>query len=341
VFSSLFVDAISRSRSGAGRAEIEVPPTDKFTPEEAAAVKVHTENQREGGDLARLLSDQGRIGRFVIRERLGGGGMGDVYSAYDTELTRMVAIKVLGRKYASDSLSKRRFLREAQMASLLNHPNSATIYEIGELSGVPYIVMEFVEGDTLSERLAAGGPFPIDQIVAIGSQVASALEEAHDKGVVHRDIKSSNIILTSRGSVKILDFGLAKPTPIGEKMRQKASDITEPGVLIGTITYMSPEQASGNGEVTHLSDIFSLGVVLYEMTTGKLPFDDDTYFKIISKITNDVPVRVAELRPDAPPALAAVIERAMQKCPADRYPSAKALERDLRDMIAKAPEGQT
>jgi predicted Ser/Thr protein kinase len=327
VFSSLFVDAISRPRSGAGKAPVDVPPTDKFDP---SVDGVLAAAKPPSGDLARLLADQGRIGRFVVRERLGGGGMGDVYSAYDTELTRTVAIKVLGMKYASDAISKRRFLREAQMASILNHANIATIYEIGELSGVPYIVMEYVEGDTLIERLADRGPFAIADVVDIGVQIASALEEAHEKGVIHRDIKSSNIILTPRGAVKILDFGLAKPSPLAEKMRQDVSDITEPGVLIGTITYMSPEQASGKGEVTHLSDIFSLGVVLYEMTTGALPFDAETYFQIINKIANDTPRPVADLRPDAPASLVAVIARAMAKSPGDRYPSAKALERDLR-----------
>jgi AAA+ ATPase superfamily predicted ATPase/predicted Ser/Thr protein kinase len=332
VFSSLFVDAISRPRSGMGK-EADIPPTDKFSPGEAPPPA-----RPSTGDLARILADEGRIGRFVIRERLGGGGMGDVYSAYDTELTRMVAIKVLGMKYAADAISKRRFLREAQMASILNHPNIATIYEIGEISSVPFIVMEYVEGVTLTDRLAERGPFPIDEIVAIGRQVASALDEAHEKGVVHRDIKSSNIILTSRGAVKILDFGLAKPSPVAEKMRQQVSDITEPGVLIGTITYMSPEQASGKGDVTHLSDIFSLGVVLYELTTGTLPFDAETYFQIIGKITAETPRPVTERRPDAPAGLAEIVERAMAKTPGSRYPSARALERDLGRLDAISKE---
>ena len=330
VFSSLFVDAISRPRPGAAKAEIDIPPTDKFDPSGTPALAPAP------SDMARLLADEGRIGRFVIRERLGGGGMGDVYSAYDTELTRVVAIKVLSRKYASDPMSKRRFLREAQMASILNHPNIATIYEIGELSGVPYIVMEYVEGETLTERLARKGAFSVSEIVAIGRQVASALEEAHEKGVVHRDIKSSNIILTARGNVKILDFGLAKPSALAEKMREQVSDITEPGVLIGTITYMSPEQASGKGEVTHLSDIFSLGVVLYEMTTGHLPFDGETFFQIINKSTHEAPRPVAELAPDAPEALVWIIERAMAKDPGDRFPSARTVERELKLMAISA-----
>lgn len=325
VFSTAFVDAISRALPEAG-SERAVPPTEKFDPGDARRPS------DSGGDIAQLLADQGRIGRFVIRERLGGGGMGDVYSAVDSELTRSVAIKVLGMRYAADPVSKRRFLREAQMASILNHPNIATIYEIGEMSGIPYIVMEFVEGETLTELLAARGPLPIATVIDVGCQTASALEEAHEKGVVHRDIKSANIIFTSRGSVKILDFGLAKPIPLAEKMRENVADITEPGVLIGTITYMSPEQASGKGEVTHLSDVFSLGVVLYEMTTGVLPFDADTYFQIISKITNETPKPVRELRPDAPAGLVSVIERAMAKDPGMRFPSARALERELKHL---------
>jgi serine/threonine-protein kinase len=322
VFSSLFVDAIARQRP-AFAPEAELPPTDKFDP------SGKRDPQARAAELGPLLADEGRIGRFELRERLGGGGMGDVYRAYDTELTRTVAIKVLASRYVADPLSKRRFLREAQMASILNHPNIATIYEIGELSGVPFIVMEYVEGATLAERLAERGPFPIAEVISVGRQIASALEEAHEKGVMHRDIKLGNVIQTARGGVKILDFGLAKPSPLAEKMRQEVSDLTEPGVLIGTITYMSPEQASGEGEVTHLSDIFSLGVVLYEMTTGRLPFDGETYFKIIEKIAREAPRPVRASRPDSPPALVAVIERAMAKRPADRYQSGRELEEDL------------
>lgn len=321
-FSSAFVDAIARALPETVK-DVVIPPTEKFNPSDPR------DRMIPGGDIAQLLADQGRIGRFVIRERLGGGGMGDVYSAVDSELTRTVAVKVLGMRYAADPMSKRRFLREAQMASILNHPNIATIYEIGELSGIPYIVMEYVEGRTLTEVLATTGRLPISTVVDVGRQMASALEEAHEKGVVHRDIKSSNIILTSKGSVKILDFGLAKPLPLAAKMREEVSDITEPGVLIGTITYMSPEQASGTGEVTHLSDIFSLGVVLYEMTTGQLPFDAETYFQIISKITGSVATPMRDLRSDVPSSLTAIVDRMMAKDPGMRFVSARALEREL------------
>lgn len=325
VFSSLFVDAISRRTVAVS--DVELPPTDKFDPSSPI------QPVQRAGEVGPLLFDNGRVGRFEVRERLGGGGMGDVYRGYDTELTRTVAIKVLGAKYASDPMSKRRFLREAQMASILSHPNIATIYEIGEVSGVPYIVMEYVEGTTLAERLQRDGRLAIREIIEIGCQLASALEEAHEKGVVHRDIKSGNIIQTARGGIKILDFGLAKPSPLASKMREKVADLTEPGVLIGTITYMSPEQASGEGEVTHLSDVFSLGIVLYELTTGRLPFDGETYFQIIEKITRQAPPAVSDLRPEAPLLLVRVIERAMAKRPEDRYQAARELERDLRAAI--------
>jgi len=321
----VFVDAISRRSVSVS--DVELPPTDKYDAEG------HPLPPGRASEAPPLALEGGRLGRFEVLERLGGGGMGDVYRAYDTDLTRTVAIKVLGARYTSDPMSKRRFLREAQLASILNHPNIATIYEIGELGGAPYIVMEYVEGTTLAERLQRGGALQIRDVVEIGSQVASALEEAHEKGVVHRDIKSGNIIQTPKGGVKILDFGLAKPSPLASKMREDVADLTEPGVLIGTITYMSPEQASGEGEVTHLSDIFSLGIVLYELTTGRLPFDGETYFKIIEKITRQPPQAVAALRPDAPPALVRVVERALAKRPEDRYESAGALQRDLRAAV--------
>src|SRR5262249_34307502 len=211
-----------------------------------------------------LIEPAGHIGRFQIRRSLGAGGMGEIFESYDTDLQRTVAIKVLASKHIEDESMKQRFLREAQMASQLNHPNIATIHEIGEATGNPYIVMEYVEGQTVAERLG-DGPLPLRDVIEIGIQSAEALAEAHECGVVHRDIKSSNIMITARGKAKVLDFGLAKPLPVLN--RRSKSRLTESGVLLGTVSYMSPEQATAQADVTHLTDIFSLGVVLYEMTT--------------------------------------------------------------------------
>jgi serine/threonine protein kinase len=227
---------------------------------------------------------------------------------------------------------KQRFLREARMASQLNHPNIATIYEIGEAAGNPYIVMEYVEGETLSDRLG-NGPLELKEIVEIGQQAADALTEAHDRGVVHRDIKSANIMITARGKVKVLDFGLAKPLRVVN--RASKIRLTESGVLLGTVSYMSPEQATGRGEVTHLSDIFSLGVVLYEVTTGRLPFDGESYFQTIGAISRRAHSPVKRLRGDAPDALISVIDRLLKKSPAERYQSAAAVAQDLKAIITQ------
>jgi serine/threonine-protein kinase len=221
------------------------------------------------------------------------------------------------------------------MASQLNHPNIATIHEIGEASGNPYIVMEYVEGQTLSERLEVG-PLTMSEIIDIGVQSAEALAEAHERGVVHRDIKSSNIMLTPRGKVKVLDFGLAKPLPVLNRVPSKAR-LTESGVLLGTVSYMSPEQATGSGEVTHVADIFSLGVVLYEMTTGRLPFEGETYFQTIEAIKKRAPSPIKKNRKDAPDALVACIEHMLRKDPAERYQLASEIARDLLALSKNHP----
>jgi serine/threonine-protein kinase len=225
---------------------------------------------------------------------------------------------------------KQRFLREARMASQLNHPNIATIYEIGEAAGNPYIVMEYIEGVTLTEKLSHG-PIDFQSLIDVGRQVADALAEAHERGVVHRDIKTSNIMIARKGKVKVLDFGLAKPLPAMGRAVSK-SRLTESGILLGTVSYMSPEQATGRGEVTHLSDIFSLGVVLYEMTTGRLPFEGETYFQTIEAISKRAPSPIRKHRKDAPEQLVSVIERALKKAPADRYQSAAELASDLSEV---------
>ncbi|HWP45061.1 MAG TPA: protein kinase [Blastocatellia bacterium] len=316
VFSTLFSSVISRPRV----ITTELRETDR------AAMAVH-DGKTEKVAAPPLIEPDGHIGRFDIRRSLGAGGMGEIFEAYDTELHRTVAIKVLASKYVEDEAMNQRFLREARMASQLNHPNIATIYEIGEAVGNPYIVMEYVEGETLADRLTVG-PLDLATVIDVGRQAAEALAEAHERGVAHRDIKPSNIMITDRGKVKVLDFGLAKPLPLVDRARSKAR-LTESGVLLGTVNYMSPEQATGRGEITHLTDIFSLGVVIYEMTTGRLPFEGDTYFQTIEAISKRTPSPVKKYRKDAPDSLIQIIELMLKKNPAERYQSAALVARDL------------
>jgi serine/threonine-protein kinase len=317
IFSTLFSSIISRPRV----ITTELRETDR------AAMAVH-DGKTEKVAAPPLIEPEGHIGRFDIRRSLGAGGMGEIFEAYDTDLQRTVAIKVLASKHIEDETMKQRFLREARMASQLNHPNIATIYEIGEAAGNPYIVMEYVEGETVADRLV-NGPLDFKEVLEVGEQAAAALAEAHERGVVHRDIKSANIMITGRGKVKVLDFGLAKPLPAINRAISRTR-LTESGVLLGTVSYMSPEQATGRGEVTHLSDIFSLGVVLYEMTMGRLPFEGETYFQTIEAINKQAPAPIRKQRKDAPDALINTIERLLRKDPAERYQSAAEVAADLR-----------
>jgi tRNA A-37 threonylcarbamoyl transferase component Bud32/AAA+ ATPase superfamily predicted ATPase len=319
IFSSMFSSIISRPRV----ITTELRETDR------AAMAVH-DGKTEKVTAPPLIEPEGHIGRFDIRRSLGAGGMGEIFEAYDTDLLRTVAIKVLASKHIEDETMKQRFLREARMASQLNHPNIATIYEIGEAAGNPYIVMEYVEGETVADRLL-NGPMAFKEIIEVGEQAADALAEAHERGVVHRDIKSANIMITGRGKVKVLDFGLAKPLPAINRTISKTR-LTESGVLLGTVSYMSPEQATGRGEVSHLSDIFSLGVVLYEITTGRLPFDGETYFQTIEAIDKLAPSPVRKHRKDAPGPLINIIGRMLKKAPGERYQSAAEVAEDLRAM---------
>ena len=323
IFSTMFSSVISRPRI----ITAELRDTDR------AVMAVH-DGKTEKVAAPPLIEPEGHIGRFEIRRSLGSGGMGEIFESYDTELQRTVAIKVLASKHIEDGTMKQRFLREARMASQLNHPNIATIYEIGEAAGNPYIVMEYVEGQTLADRIDAG-PLAPNDIIDIGVQSAEALAEAHERGVVHRDIKSSNIMITARGKVKVLDFGLAKPLPVLNRPASKLR-LTESGVLLGTVSYMSPEQATGRGEVTHLADIFSLGVVFYEMTTGRLPFEGETYFQTIEAIKKRAPSPIKKHRIDTPDSLAAVIEHMLKKDPADRYQSAAEIARDLHGVLKES-----
>jgi serine/threonine-protein kinase len=322
LFSTKFSSVISRPRM----ITTELRDTDR------AAMAVH-DGKTEKVAAPPLIEPHGHIGRFDIQRSLGAGGMGEIFEAYDTDLQRTVAIKVLASKFVENETMKQRFLREARMASQLNHANIATIYEIGEAAGNPFIVMECVEGETLNDRIN-NGQLHLKEVVEIGEQIAEALAEAHERGVIHRDIKSANIMITPRGKVKVLDFGLAKPTPLLSERKAKTK-LTESGVLLGTVNYMSPEQATGRGEVTHLSDIFSLGVVLYEMTTGNLPFEGDTYFQTIEAISKKSHGTIKKLRKDAPASLIAIIERMLKKAPSERYQTASEIARDLRKVAGE------
>ena len=259
---------------------------------------------------------------------------GVVYRAVDTKLGRPVAIKVLPPETTADADRHRRFVREAQSASALNHPNIVTIYEIGEDAGTTYIAMELVDGTPL-DRLLAEGPLPVARALDYAIQIASALQSAHQHGIVHRDIKPANIVITRDGRAKVLDFGLAKlidRAPTEATITGVA--MTEPGVVMGTAAYMSPEQAEGR-QVTARSDIFSFGAVLYEMLAGRRPFTGDTHLSLITSLLRDQPSPLRASRPDAPSELDVIVARALAKDPATRYQTVAAMHADLASAQAK------
>jgi non-specific serine/threonine protein kinase len=271
------------------------------------------------------------VKHYHVGERLGGGGMGEVYRAEDTRLGREVALKFLPASFRYDPDRRERFLREARAASSLRSPNIASIYDIGEDAESVYIVMELVEGDLLADRIRRG-PLDVGEAVEIGLQIADALDEAGERGIVHRDIKSSNVMVTERGLVKILDFGLAKiierPGDSGDLSDEHAPTLALParetlaGALLGTVSYMSPEQAYGR-PIDPRSDIFSLGVVVYEMLAGRLPFEGNSATEIIDKILHAEPVALHRLNAAVPPDLDRIVRRAMAKELVQRYQTAR------------------
>ena len=273
------------------------------------------------------------VGPFRILSRLGVGGMGEVYLAQDSRLGRKVALKILPEYSSGDQDRVARFKQEAKAASALNHANVATIYETGEAEGIVYIAMEYVEGETLDAKVS-GPPLDSTEIIEIASQVADALDEAHSRGITHRDIKSANIMLTARGQVKVLDFGLAKlamPRSEGLISDIPTERLTAPGIVMGSVQYMSPEQALGKN-LDHRTDIFSFGVVMYEMATGRLPFSASTVTETIERITHGQPEAIARFNYSVPAELDRIIRKCLEKDSERRYQSARELLVDLMNL---------
>jgi len=312
---------------------------------EPAAFQFPSRSVCVGAGRSEVASDQmiqETISHYRILSKLGEGGMGEVYLAQDPRLGRQVAIKLLPASYQYDPDRRARFLKEARAASALRSPNIAAIYDIGEHDGAMFIVMEYVEGEVLSRRIKQAS-LSIREVMRIATEVSDALDEAHTLGIVHRDIKSSNLIVSQRGMVKMLDFGLAKVIDPGAPT--DSSDLTAAlgqqtayGTVMGTVSYMSPEQALGQ-RLDQRTDVFSLGVVIYEMLTGRLPFFGASANEIIDNIVHNEPVAIARFNYNAPPELERIVRKCMEKEPARRYQHTRELSTDLRNLIRDTDSG--
>ncbi|HMF10641.1 MAG TPA: serine/threonine-protein kinase, partial [Thermoanaerobaculia bacterium] len=283
-----------------------------------------------------------KLGPYEVLSPLGAGGMGEVYRARDPRIGRDVAVKVLPSDLAEDTERLRRFERETRAAGALNHPNILAIYDAGTDRGVPYLVSELLEGNTL-DSVIGGSSLPQRKAVEYAVQIARGLAAAHEKGIVHRDLKPANLFVTRDGGVKILDFGLARvvrPAAPGEDLTQEPTITheTETGVVLGTPVYMSPEQAGGL-QADSRSDIFALGAVLYEMLAGKRPFRGATTIEVMSSILKEQPPPIAEINPSVSPALEMIVSRCLEKNPHDRFQSARDLSFALEAVLTSSATG--
>src|SRR4051812_18163641 len=271
--------------------------------------------------------------RYELLEVVGTGGMSSVYRALDTLLERHVALKVLHPHYGDDAEYVERFRREARSVAQLSHPNIVTVIDRGESDGSQYIVFEFVDGESLKQLVDRSGPLPARRAIELGLQMAEALAFAHQHGLVHRDVKPQNVLINGDGEAKVTDFGIARSLDVEH-------GVTQTGTVLGTSNYLSPEQARGQA-VTPATDVYSLGVVLFEVLTGEVPFPGENFVAVAMKHINEPPPSLLEKRPDVPVRLVYAIERALAKDPADRFPSMEALAAELRACLVEIGEPDT